>query len=76
MKISFNGADRSVTGSCHLVECAGTRGLVDDGLYQGGRDLVEENSEPFAFDPAAIDLLLLTHAHLDGRAHKAGSGAH
>jgi len=65
MKISFHGADRGVTGSCHLVECAGKRILVDCGLYQGGREIAEENLEPFGFDPASIDYLLLTHAHLD-----------
>ena len=65
MKISFHGADRNVTGSCHLVECAGKRILVDCGLYQGRRELVEENAEPMGFAPASIDFLLLTHAHLD-----------
>ena len=65
MKISFHGADRGVTGSCHLVECAGRRILIDCGLYQGGRELDEENAEAFGFDPAGIDFLLLTHAHLD-----------
>jgi len=65
MKISFHGADRGVTGSCHLIECAGQRVLIDCGLYQGGRELAEENAEPFGFDPASIDFLLLTHAHLD-----------
>ncbi len=65
MKISFHGADREVTGSCHLVECAGRRVLVDCGLFQGGRDIDEENAAPFGFDPADIDVLLLTHAHLD-----------
>jgi metallo-beta-lactamase family protein len=65
MRISFHGADRGVTGSCHLIECSGRRVLVDCGLYQGGRELEEENAEPFGFDPAAIDALLLTHAHLD-----------
>jgi len=65
MKISFHGADRGVTGSCHLVECAGKRILIDCGLYQGGRELAEENAEGFGFDPASIDFLLLTHAHLD-----------
>ncbi len=65
MKISFHGADQGVTGSCHLVECAGKRILIDCGLYQGGRELAEENAEPFGFDPACIDFLLLTHAHLD-----------
>lgn len=65
MKLSFHGADRGVTGSCHLVECAGRRILIDCGLYQGGRELEEENAEPFGFDPAEIDFVLLTHAHLD-----------
>lgn len=65
MKISFHGADRGVTGSCHRVECAGKNILIDCGLYQGGRELDEENSEPFGFDPASIDCVLLTHAHLD-----------
>lgn len=65
MKLSFHGADRGVTGSCHLVECAGKRLLIDCGLYQGGRELDEENSAPFGFDPEAIDYVLLTHAHLD-----------
>jgi len=65
VKLSFHGADRDVTGSCHLVECAGWRVLIDCGLYQGGRELVEENAEPFGFDPASLDCVLLTHAHLD-----------
>jgi len=65
MKLSFHGADRSVTGSCHLVESGGCRILVDCGLYQGGRELREENADDFGFDPSTIDYLLLTHAHLD-----------
>jgi metallo-beta-lactamase family protein len=65
MKIAFHGADRGVTGSCHLVECAGTRLLVDCGLYQGGKEIEEDNAEPFGFDPKNIDVLLLTHGHLD-----------
>jgi len=65
MNISFHGADRGVTGSCHLVECGGTKILIDCGMYQGGRELAEENAEEFRFDPASIDFLLLTHAHLD-----------
>jgi metallo-beta-lactamase family protein len=65
MKLSFHGADRTVTGSCHMVECAGKRILIDCGLLQGGRDLDEENIAPFGFDPKGIDCVLLTHAHLD-----------
>ena len=65
MKIAFHGADRTVTGSCHRVECNGKNILIDCGLYQGGRELTEENTGPFGFEPADIDFLLLTHAHLD-----------
>ena len=65
MKLAFHGADMGVTGSCHLVECGGTRVLIDCGLYQGGREMAEENRDEFGFDPATIDYLLLTHAHLD-----------
>lgn len=65
MKISFHGADREVTGSCHLVEAGGARILIDCGMYQGGRELDEENAQDFGFDPSSIDYLLLTHAHLD-----------
>jgi metallo-beta-lactamase family protein len=65
LKLSFHGADRSVTGSCHLVECAGKRILIDCGLHQGSRELDEENAGPFGFDAAGINYVLLTHAHLD-----------
>ena len=65
MKLSFHGADRTVTGSCHLVECAGKQVLIDCGMRQGSRALSEENAAPFGFDAAGIDYVLLTHAHLD-----------
>ena len=65
MQISFHGADRDVTGSCHLVEAAGKRILIDCGFFQGGRELEDENAAPFGFDAASIDVMLLTHAHLD-----------
>jgi metallo-beta-lactamase family protein len=65
MKLSFHGADQDVTGSCHLLEAAGRRILVDCGLFQGSRTLAAENSADFGFDPQTIDLVLLTHAHLD-----------
>lgn len=65
MKISFHGADRQVTGSCHLIECNGKRILIDCGQFQGSRELDDENAEPFGFEPESIDFLLLTHAHLD-----------
>ncbi|MBV6415680.1 MAG: Ribonuclease [Steroidobacteraceae bacterium] len=65
MKLSFLGAAREVTGSCFLVETADTRFLVDCGMVQGGRAATARNREPFAFDPASIDFVLLTHAHID-----------
>ena len=65
MEISFHGADREVTGSCHLVHCNGKRILVDCGLFQGKRELHEDNAGDFGFEAAQVDLLLLTHAHLD-----------
>jgi metallo-beta-lactamase family protein len=39
--------------------------LIDCGLFQGGREIAEENAGDFGFDPAGIDFVLLTHAHLD-----------
>lgn len=65
MKLSFHGAAHEVTGSCHLVECSGRKILVDCGMFQGQRNLHIDNDAPFGFDPAEIDLVLLTHAHLD-----------
>ncbi len=65
MRISFHGADRGVTGSCHLLEAAGRRILVDCGLYQGGRRIEEENAQDFGFSARDVDFVLLTHAHLD-----------
>ena len=65
MRISFHGAAQGVTGSCHLLDTGSARVLVDCGLFQGSRRLRDENEEPFGFDPASIDAVLLTHAHLD-----------
>ena len=65
IRLSSHGAAKQVTGSCHLVDTGRARVLVDCGLFQGGRELAEENAAAFGFDPAAIDALLLTHAHLD-----------
>jgi len=65
MKISFHGAAQEVTGSCHLLQIGDTRLLVDCGLFQGSREIEEDNAGDFGFDPSEIDYLLLTHAHLD-----------
>lgn len=65
MNITFLGAAREVTGSCFLVETGTVRFLVDCGMVQGGRTAPARNRLPFAFDPLAIDFVLLTHAHID-----------
>ncbi len=65
MHISFHGANRGVTGSCHLLACGNLRILIDCGLYQGDRDNEAENEKSFGFNPADIDVVVLTHAHLD-----------
>jgi metallo-beta-lactamase family protein len=62
MKLSFYGADRCVTGSCHCLEVNGKKILVDCGLQQG-RDEVDNRQLPF--NPADIDYVLVTHAHID-----------
>ncbi|HEY6985872.1 MAG TPA: MBL fold metallo-hydrolase [Rhodanobacteraceae bacterium] len=65
ISLTCHGAAREVTGSCHLLECAGRKLLVDCGLFQGSAALEHQNAFDFAFDPASIDFVLLTHAHLD-----------
>jgi metallo-beta-lactamase family protein len=65
MRISFHGAAGGVTGSCHLVTAGGRNILVDCGMFQGGHELHHDNAADFGFDPASVDTLLLTHAHLD-----------
>jgi len=65
MQLSFHGANRKVTGSCTLIKSGGKKVLVDCGLHQGGHEAEDENLKPFGFDPAQIDFVVLTHAHLD-----------
>jgi metallo-beta-lactamase family protein len=65
MVYSAHGAARQVTGSCHLVSCGERRILIDCGMFQGGSEHRDLNYQPFGFEPADIDILLLTHAHLD-----------
>ena len=65
MKITFLGATRTVTGSNFLVEGAGKKFLVDCGMWQGKAEQEMENDQEFEFNPADIDFVLLTHAHID-----------
>ncbi len=64
MQLQFLGANRQVTGSRYLLNARGRRILVDCGLFQE-RAWQARNWEDWPFDPSSIDLLLLTHAHLD-----------
>jgi metallo-beta-lactamase family protein len=63
--IRFCGAARTVTGSCYHFETKSGRFLVDCGLFQGSKTLKALNYSVFAFHPADIDIVLLTHAHID-----------
>lgn len=65
MKITFLGATKIVTGSNFLVEAAGKKFLVDCGMYQGNAELEMKNYKEFDYNPAEIDFMLLTHAHID-----------
>ena len=65
INLSFHGAARNVTGSSHLLEVNGKRILLDCGLFQGRRAEAWEKNNSFSFDPASIDVLVLSHAHID-----------
>jgi metallo-beta-lactamase family protein len=66
MKLKFCGAAGTTTGSQHLLEINGTRILLDCGLYQGHRDeSYEVNCKFPLFNPQEIDLVILSHAHID-----------
>lgn len=62
MELSFWGADRQVTGSCHRIEVNGKKCLIDCGMQQGG-DEIGEGALPF--DAREIDYVIVTHAHID-----------
>ena len=66
LRITCLGAVGTVTGSNFLIETpSGKKCLVDCGLYQGRKQLEQRNWSDWGFDPAGIDTLLLTHAHID-----------
>jgi metallo-beta-lactamase family protein len=64
-RVTFLGAAQAVTGSMHLVEAAGRRVLLDCGLVRGRRDEARRRNSRFPFDPATIDAVVLSHAHID-----------
>lgn len=65
MKLKFCGAAGTTTGSQHLLEVNGRRILLDCGLYQGRRDEAWDRNRHFLFDPADLDAVVLSHAHID-----------
>jgi metallo-beta-lactamase family protein len=65
MKLTFHGATRTVTGSQHMLEVNGTRILLDCGLFQGKRQETFERNSHLPFDPRAVDVMVLSHAHID-----------
>ena len=65
MKLSFHGAAQTVTGSRHLLSVNGRRLLLDCGLFQGRRSETYARNLEFDFDPAGVDAVVLSHAHLD-----------
>lgn len=65
MRVRFHGAAGEVTGSCHEVEAAGHRLLLDCGMIQGSEEDERRNLDAFGFDAARIDAVVLSHAHID-----------
>ncbi len=63
--VTFYGATQSVSGSIHLLEAGPNRYLLDCGLFRGPREEARVRNANFAFDPASIDAIFLSHAHID-----------
>ncbi len=65
MFLTFYGGAQGVTGANYLLESDKTKLLVDCGLFQGAKFVEDKNDDPFPYDPASIDAIFITHAHLD-----------
>jgi metallo-beta-lactamase family protein len=65
MRIQFCGADRTVTGSCHLLEINGLRFFLDFGMYQGSRDEARVINQWMPADASRVDAVILSHGHFD-----------
>ena len=61
MKLTFYGAAKAVTGSCHCLDACGKRILIDCGLQQGQDEV--DNAE-LGFHPGEVDYVIVTHAHI------------
>ncbi len=64
-RLTFHGAAETVTGSKYLLEAGSSSVLIDCGQFQGVKSLRQKNWEPLPFDPAAVDAVIATHAHID-----------
>ena len=64
-RLTFYGATRQVTGSCHLLETPQGRILLDCGMFQGPPATTEQNRHEFPFDPTSLDAVVVSHAHID-----------
>jgi metallo-beta-lactamase family protein len=65
MRVTFLGAAQTVTGSMHLVTTSRARVLLDCGLFQGRRREAAQRNRSLPFDPASLDAVVLSHAHID-----------
>ena len=65
MRIQFCGGAQTVTGSQNLLSINGKNLLLECGLFQGRRQDTYEKNRHFLYDPANIDAVLLSHAHID-----------
>jgi len=66
MKIHFCGANKEVTGSCHIVELDnGFTFMMDCGMYQGHDDDMKKFNETWLYPPASVDCVVLSHGHID-----------
>ncbi len=65
MKIQFHGGAQTVTGSQYLVTVNDAKILLECGLYQGRRKEAYQRNLNFGYDPADVDIMLLSHAHID-----------
>ena len=65
VRLTFHGAAETVTGSKYLLEADGAKVLIDCGLFQGLKELRLRNWQQLPFDPAGVNAVVLTHAHID-----------
>lgn len=65
MKLKFYGAAGEVTGSNHILEGEGVNIMIDCGFFQGVKVCDDKNNQPFPYNPATVDAVFVTHAHLD-----------